>query len=85
MTYILVIRIKTMNMSVAEAKAIFFELIKRAEAGEEILVTRHGKVVARVMPPETESVLPRIGALKEQIWISDDFDEPLEEFKEYMP
>lgn len=74
-----------MNISVAEAKAKFSELIKRAEAGEEILVTRHGKVVARVMPPETEAALPRIGALKGQIWISDDFDEPLEEFKEYMP
>lgn len=74
-----------MNISVAEAKAKFSELIKRAEAGEEILVTRHGKVVARVMPPETTGVLPRIGALKGQIWISDDFDEPLEEFKEYMP
>lgn len=74
-----------MNISVAEAKAKFSELIKRAEAGEEILVTRHGKVVARVGPPAAEAVLPRIGALKGKIWISDDFDEPLEEFKEYMP
>lgn len=75
-----------MNISVAEAKAKFSELIKRAEAGEEILVTRHGKVVARVLPPEVESRKPPLfGALKGQIRIADDFDEPLEEFQEYMP
>ncbi|BCH26432.1 type II toxin-antitoxin system Phd/YefM family antitoxin [Mesorhizobium sp. L-8-3] len=75
-----------MNISIAEAKAKFSELIKRAEAGEEILVTRHGKVVARVVPPEGEvRKPPLLGALKGQIWIADDFDEPLEEFREYMP
>lgn len=74
-----------MNVSVAEAKAKFSELIKRAEAGEEIVVTRHGKAVARVMPPEPEQeMLPRIGALKGKIWIADDFDAPLDDFKEYM-
>ncbi len=74
-----------MNVSVAEAKAKFSELIKRAEAGEEIVVTRHGKAVARVMPPEPEqALLPRIGALKGKIWIADDFDAPLDEFEEYM-
>lgn len=73
-----------MNVSVAEAKAKFSELVKRVEAGEEITVTRHGKVVARVVPPVKEASLPRIGALKGQVWIADDFDAPLEEFKEYM-
>lgn len=73
-----------MNISVAEAKAKFSELIKRAEAGEEIVVTRHGKAVARVVPPEPEeSPLPRIGALKGKIWMAEDFDAPLDEFKEY--
>lgn len=72
-----------MNVSVAEAKAKFSELIRRAEAGEEILVTRHGKVVARLLPPEPGALLPRIGALKDRIRISDDFDEPLEAFEEY--
>ncbi len=73
-----------MNMSVAEAKAKFSELVKRAEGGEEIAVTRHGKVVARLVPPATTPKKPPLlGALKGKIWIADDFDEPLEEFKEY--
>ena len=74
-----------MNISIAEAKAKFSELIKRAEAGEEIVVTRHGRPVARVMPPAEElKKPPLLGALKGKIRIADDFDEPLEEFREYM-
>ena len=73
-----------MNMSIAEAKAKFSELVKRAEGGEEIAVTRHGKVVARLVPPTTTSKKPSLlGALRGKIWIADDFDEPLDEFKEY--
>lgn len=73
-----------MNVPIAEAKAKFSELIKRAEAGEEISVTRHGKVVARVMPAPLDIELARVGGLKGKIWISDDFDAPLEDFAEYQ-
>lgn len=34
--------------TIAQAKARFSELIDRAEAGEEVAITRHGKLVARV-------------------------------------
>ena len=37
-------------ISVAKAKAAFASLIARAEAGEEVIVTRHGKPVARIVP-----------------------------------
>ncbi len=37
------------KVSVAEAKNHFSELIVRAEAGEEISVTRHGRPVARLV------------------------------------
>ena len=43
-----------MNISIAEAKAKFSELVKRAEGGEEIIVTQHGKMVARLMPPNAK-------------------------------
>jgi prevent-host-death family protein len=75
-----------MNVPIAEAKAKFSELVKRAEAGEEVLVTRHGKVVARLLPPERkqEDKPSLIGALKGKIWISDDFDELGPEWDEYI-
>jgi prevent-host-death family protein len=38
-----------MHMSITEAKAHLTELVRRAEAGEEIVLTRHGKAVARLV------------------------------------
>ena len=38
----------TTQVSVAQAKAEFAALVSRAEAGEEIVVTRNGKPVARL-------------------------------------
>ncbi|MEW6631211.1 MAG: type II toxin-antitoxin system prevent-host-death family antitoxin [Pseudomonadota bacterium] len=73
-----------MNISIAEAKAKLSELVSRAEAGEEIVLTRHGKIAARLVPPAKEDLLPRIGALKGKIWIADDFDELGPEWDEYM-
>ena len=37
-------------ISIAKAKAALASLIARAEAGEEITLTRHGKPVARLVP-----------------------------------
>ena len=41
-----------MNISVSDAKAQLTELVRRAEAGDEIVLTRHGKPAARLMPVE---------------------------------
>lgn len=46
----------TTIVSAAEAKATLSELLRRAEAGEEILVARNGQPVARLSP-----VRPREG------------------------
>jgi prevent-host-death family protein len=74
-----------MNVSVAEAKAKFSDLVKRAEGGEEIAVTRHGKVVARLVPPhdEPKETTSLNGAMAGKIWIADDFDELGPEWDEY--
>ncbi|MGH6877861.1 MAG: type II toxin-antitoxin system Phd/YefM family antitoxin [Rhizomicrobium sp.] len=40
----------TDSINVAEAKAHFSELLDRAARGEEIVVARAGKPVARIMP-----------------------------------
>ncbi|MBM3634714.1 MAG: type II toxin-antitoxin system Phd/YefM family antitoxin [Actinobacteria bacterium] len=39
------------HVPVAEAKAKFSEMLRRAGEGEEIVVTSHGRPVARIMPP----------------------------------
>ena len=64
-----------MDVSSAEAKAKFSELLKRAEAGEEINLTRHGKVVAKLVGPDQESgARMLLGAMRGQIRMSEDFD-----------
>jgi prevent-host-death family protein len=37
-----------MRVSVSEAKAQLTDLVRRAEAGDEIVLTRHGRDVARI-------------------------------------
>ena len=38
------------TVSVAEAKAHLSELLSKVEAGEELQITRRGRVVARLIP-----------------------------------
>jgi prevent-host-death family protein len=37
-----------MRISVSEAKAQLTDLVRQAEAGEDVVLTRHGKDVARI-------------------------------------
>ena len=40
------------NVSLAEAKAHLSALVDRVEAGDEIAITRRGKLVARLVPAQ---------------------------------
>lgn len=62
-----------MQIAVAEAKAQLAELIRRAEAGEEIELTRYGRPVARLTAAErTGNRL--IGCMKGQFTLPDDIN-----------
>ncbi len=39
-----------MRISVSEAKGQLTELVRRAEAGDEIILTRHGQAAVRLVP-----------------------------------
>ena len=54
------------NVSIADAKAHLSELIDRVEAGEELVITRRGRAVARLMPerPKKTGPLPSMDALR---------------------
>ena len=39
-----------MRVSVTEAKGQLTELVRRAEAGEEVVLTRHGQPAVRLVP-----------------------------------
>lgn len=44
-----------MHVSVTDAKAQLTELVRRAEEGEEIILTRHGQPVVRIAPMKAPS------------------------------
>ena len=39
-----------MQVSVSDAKGQLTELVRRAESGEEVVLTRHGKAAVRLVP-----------------------------------
>jgi prevent-host-death family protein len=41
---------QAMKISVSEAKSQLTDLVKRAEAGDEVILTRRGREVARLVP-----------------------------------
>jgi prevent-host-death family protein len=71
-----------MKIAIAEAKSQFAELIRRAEAGEEVELTRYGKPVAMLVPPrpKKKKTIELWGCMKGQFKMSDDFDEMPPEF-----
>lgn len=64
-----------MQIAIADAKARFADLIRRAESGESIVLTRHGKPVARLTGAPRPQDLPLFGALKGRIRIANDFND----------
>jgi prevent-host-death family protein len=59
-----------------EAKTNLSQLVERAEAGEEIVIARNGKPVARLVPVISSNSLGAVyGTLRGQIQIAEDFDE----------
>lgn len=65
-------------MNVHEAKTHFSKLIARVERGEEIVIARAGKPVAKLIRYTDPNGARRpFGLFKGQIKMSDDFDDPL--------
>ncbi|MEA2182585.1 MAG: hypothetical protein QOF69_1770 [Solirubrobacteraceae bacterium] len=59
-----------------EAKTRLSQLVERAEAGEDIVIARNGKPVARLVPVSSTSSLAAVfGALRGRITFADDFGE----------
>jgi prevent-host-death family protein len=78
-----------MDISIKEAKNRFSELVRRAEKGERVVVTRDGKPVADLVPhkPQQQRLnwealakwKKEHGITKVVEYIPDDFDDPLPE------
>ena len=56
-----------MTVSIADAKDRLPELIRAVEAGEKIVITRHGRPVAQLAPAPVARRRVRLGAMKDRI------------------
>jgi prevent-host-death family protein len=64
------------QVNVQEAKTRLSDLLVRSERGEEIVIARAGRPVARLVPVE-DAPPRRFGVMR--LDVPDDFDEPLDE------
>lgn len=62
-----------------DAKTHLSELVDRASAGEEIVIAKNGKPMARLVPLQGPRKRVRFGLGKGKIKIAPDFDAPLPE------
>jgi len=65
------------TVNIFEAKTQLSKLIQLVEQGQEVVIARAGKPVARLTQFHPAKKPLKFGSLKGKIWIADDFDAPL--------
>ena len=67
------------QVNIHHAKTHLSRLLERAGSGEEIVIAKAGKPVAKLVPVQTPRQGRKKGLMKGKIKISKDFDKPLPE------
>ena len=75
----------TQTLTLQDAQSRLSEIVAGLPPGDEVVLTDNGQPLAKIVKT-AQTPQPRMpGSAKDKIlWISEDFDAPLEEFKEYM-
>lgn len=71
------------EIGVHEAKTNFSRLLDRALAGEEIIITRSGEPLVRLVPAQRRR-RPNFGFARGEIAMSTDFDDIPDEFLPHL-
>ena len=75
------------TIALEQTQTTLAELIHRLMPGEEVIIIENDRAVAKliVMPPTREPrKVPQLGTLRGTVLSMDHFDDPLEDFAEYM-
>ena len=67
------------HVNIHDAKTRLSRLVAAVEAGEEVVIARAGKPVARLVPYADAPVKRQFGSMKGRVWTTDAFFEPLPE------
>ena len=71
------------TVTIHEAKTHLSRLIRETLAGEEIVIANRDKPLVKLVVYREESKPIRVGTARRKIWMSPDFDEPLDDLSEY--
>ncbi len=63
------------QVNMHEAKSQFSKLVNEVQAGEEVIIAKSGKPVARLVPYVERKELRQPGRWQGRVWIAEDFDE----------
>jgi prevent-host-death family protein len=73
------------SVNVHEAKTHFSQLLAKVAAGEEVIIAKAGRPIARLVPAQTPAPRELGWDSGARFWIADDFDEYLpDEYTEYL-
>ena len=65
-----------MTLNLYEAKTQLSSLVEMAAAGEEIIIAKNGRPMAKLVAIK-DVIKRKPGRLKGKVWMSKDFDEPM--------
>lgn len=72
------------NVSYDEVKTKIPELIEAAMRGDKVIITKNGEQIVQLVPLKNAHK-PKFGSAQGKIKFAKDFDEPLSDFREYLP
>ena len=67
------------TINLYETKTNLSSLVDRDANGEEIVIAKAGRPMARLVPLAQRTTPRPLGLLAGQVWVGDDFDDPLPE------
>jgi len=73
------------RVDLKEAETRLAEFIDEVAEGEDVIITRSDGVSFQIVVIQPEAPRPKFGSAKGLIEMSDDFNNPLEDFKAYEP
>ncbi|MFN3751971.1 MAG: type II toxin-antitoxin system Phd/YefM family antitoxin [Thiobacillus sp.] len=65
------------TVNIHEAKTHLSRLLEQVAGGEEVVIAKAGKAIARLVPLEATPKKRQLGLLKGKFNVPDDFDAPL--------
>jgi prevent-host-death family protein len=73
-----------LNIDINQAKQNFPELIEKTVSNGEVIITKDGQPIVKMVPLTKPKKERKLGTAKGLIKMADDFDQPIDDFKDYM-